>query len=358
VQCIASGGGVEYEKWKENPVITAKDIPFNCSKEDFRDPKIWEHNGTYYVVAASRSEDKSGQIVLFQSENLKDWTFRTVLAKCEHRYGKMWECPDFFSLGDKHILVLSPQDMQAKGLEFYNGNHAIYFSGTFDYETCRFKEKIVKSLDYGLDFYAPQTMETADGRRIMIAWMKSWDTNFMPEETNWNGMMTVPRELNISEYVILQNPVKEIENYYKNQVLYEDVSLSGSQQLDGMKGRVLDMTIYIKSGNYKKFVIELAKNDSYCITCTFFPDKGEFTFDRTYSGLNRDVPCSRTMKVQNKAEDVTIRILLDKYSAEIFINNGEQVMSNTFFTPLEANDIVFDVEGILTADINMHEICV
>lgn len=52
-------------------------------------------------------------------------------------------------------------------------------------------------LDYGLDFYAPQTLLTNDGRRIMIAWMQSWDTNTKPAKQNWNGMMTIPRELRL-----------------------------------------------------------------------------------------------------------------------------------------------------------------
>src|SRR5699024_3696152 len=103
--------------------------------------------------------------------------------------------PDFFPLEDRHILMVSPQDMMAEGLEFHNGNGMIYLIGEYDKETYRFHRQAVQSPDYGLDFYAAQTIQTPDGRRVMIAWMKSWDADFFPEGFRWNGMMTVPREL-------------------------------------------------------------------------------------------------------------------------------------------------------------------
>ena len=78
----------------------------------------------------------------------------------------MWECPDFFALDDKHILLVSPQDMLADGLEFHNGNNAICLIGSYDKETMQFTRSSVQKVDYGLDFYAPQTMLTADGRRV------------------------------------------------------------------------------------------------------------------------------------------------------------------------------------------------
>lgn len=356
VQCIAFGDGTDYQKCIKNPLITANDIPNNRYEEDFRDPKIWEEDGTYYMVVASRSEDKNGQIALFSSKDALDWNFVTILAKSNGRYGRMWECPDFFPLEDKQVLILSPQDMKAEGLEFHNGNNAIYFSGTFDRKTYQFIAKEAKSIDYGLDFYAPQTLKALDGRRIMIAWMKSWDTNFMPETMDWNGMMTFPRELRLQGDQLFQNPVEEIKNYYQKEVTYDNVVLSENTTLAGIEGRIMDLSIDLLEGNYKQFTIELAKNDAYHVRISYDPNKKEFTFDRTYSGLFRDVPCTRTMQIKDAQMQISIRILLDKFSAEIFVNDGAYVMSNTFFTPLEAKDIVFCTEGKVVANIKMHEL--
>lgn len=91
-------------------------------------------------------------------------------------------------------------------------------------------------LDYGIDFYAPQTLRTSDGRRVMIAWMQTWDVETYPEDFEWHGMMTFPRELRLFQGKIFQNPVKEIEKYWENIVSYKDAQISGEMQLEGIAG--------------------------------------------------------------------------------------------------------------------------
>ena len=76
----------------------------------------------------------------------------------------------------------------------------------------------VIEVDYGLDFYAPQTTLAPDGRRIMIAWMQSWDRNIPSAQYGWAGSMTLPRELKVINNRIYQIPVKEIENYRHNEI--------------------------------------------------------------------------------------------------------------------------------------------
>lgn len=106
-QSIAIGDGLNYEKPACNPVLTQKDLPEGFSKFDFRDPKIWrETDGTYSAVTVCLAEDGSGAAVLFQSKDGFDWHFVTVLERCNNQYGKMWECPDFFPLDGKQVLML------------------------------------------------------------------------------------------------------------------------------------------------------------------------------------------------------------------------------------------------------------
>ena len=185
-QCIAAGDGIHYKKENNNPVIPAEMLPEGFSREDFRDPKIWKENETYYLVAGNKNEKQNGQVVLFASKDLSSWNYLSVLADNQGKYGKMWECPDFFPLGEKYVLIVSPQDMQADGMEFHNGNQSVAFIGEYDRQNYHLNEEQVISLDYGMDFYAPQTLETEDGRRIMIAWMQSWDMNIKPADQKWN----------------------------------------------------------------------------------------------------------------------------------------------------------------------------
>ncbi len=355
-QCLAVGDGVNYEKYPGNPVITADALPEGSSLEDFRDPKVWEEDGKYYTVIGSRHSDGSGQIALFSSENLTEWSFRGILDRCENRYGKMWECPDFFPLDGKHVLAVSPQDMQAEGLEFHNGNGTMFLVGTYDRDSSRFRRESVQAVDYGLDFYAPQTLETEDGRRVMIAWMKSWDNNMFPEGYQWNGMMTTPRELSFRNGRVYQQPVRELENYRENMVEYQDVETEGGLEaapegsgkgcrLDGISGRVLDLTVDIEAGDYESFQIRLAENERFFTSVTFCPGEGTLTFDRTYSGYCRDMAACRSITAGDGSGKLRLRILLDRYSAEIFVNDGEKALTSLIVTPPDAEGIRFLAKG-------------
>lgn len=355
-QCLAFGNGENYIKYDGNPVIDGNQLPESFSREDFRDPKIWFDNGSYYLVAGNRKGDGLGQVVLFRSPDLKSWQYVTVLAENDGTYGKMWECPDFFELGDQHVLIVSPQDMRAVGNKYYNGNHVLYFLGQYNKTNCQFDYSEGVMLDFGADFYAAQTLLTNDGRRIMIAWMQSWDINIKPAEQRWNGMMTVPRELSLINGHLYQRPVRELENYLVNPIHYQNTEISGEVSLPGIKGRVLDLSAEVLSGDFKKLSIHIAHNDEYTTCFTYNPEEQSIEFDRTYSGMRRDVVSQRKMKIDNPQSTLKLRIILDKYSAELFINDGYQTFSATFYTPLEADEIVFKCDGKAILNIEKSDI--
>lgn len=50
--------------------------------------------------------------------------------------------------------------MEAEGLEFHNGSNTVFLIGTYDKETMQFTRECAQCVAYGLDFYAPQTMQT------------------------------------------------------------------------------------------------------------------------------------------------------------------------------------------------------
>ena len=357
-QAVAVGDGKDYEKYDKNPVLTAKDLPKGASKVDFRDPKIWKGNdGNFYCVIGSRPADGSGQILLYRSKNGFEWEFVSILAKNQNRYGKMWECPDFFELDGEYILLASPQDLCA-GSEFHNGNNAVYYTGSYDRGRHVFDYSHVYSLDDGLDFYASQTMLSADGRRILIGWMQTWDANIRPADQKWACMMTIPRELRLDNGRILQSPVRELEKYYSNSVHYDQCTIKGTCQKEGIRGRVLDMTVELLEGDYTSFDICFAQNEKHFTKFTYDRAGKTIEIDRTYCGMIRDVLAQRKVPVKVSGDVVKIRMILDKYSAEIFINDGAQVMSTTFYTPLDADQISFVCDGSVTVNIDKYDISI
>ncbi len=131
-QCLAVGNGENYEKLSANPVITGEQLPPGGSAQDFRDPKLWRDGSRWYAVAGNRAGDGSGEVLLYSSEDLERWRLEGALDRSANQWGKMWECPDFFSLDGQSILLVSPQELEAPGPEFHNGQEVLCILGGLD----------------------------------------------------------------------------------------------------------------------------------------------------------------------------------------------------------------------------------
>lgn len=361
-QCLAVGDGMDYGKYEKNPVLDEKALPEGASRYDFRDPKMWKKkDGTYYCVAGNRAADGSGQILLFESPDGYNWQYKKVLAANNNRFGKMWECPDFFPLDGKWVLIASPMDMLPSGFEYHNGNGTLCLLGDFDEETETFTEEHNQSVDYGIDFYAPQTVLAPDGRRIMIGWMQNWDTcNFRTQNISWFGQMSLPRELSVQNGRLYQKPVRELENMRRGKVSYQNVAVSDTVRLEGIKGRKVDMELAIRPEDagemYQKFAVRFAQNEKYQTSLSFRPRESILKIDRKFSGSRRAIIHQRRSRVNSRNGELKLRIILDRFSVEVFVNDGEQVMTAIIYTEQQADGISFFGDGALRMDVVKYEL--
>lgn len=359
-QCVAIGDGINYSKIDSNPVIKSEDLPEGSRISDFRDPKMWKENDKIYVVIGSKTKDNDGQLLKYSSEDGEKWKYEGVLVKNNKRFGIMWECPDYFSLEGKQIVIVSPQDMLPEELEFHNGNGTVCLMGHID-EEGNFYEENSQAVDYGIDFYAPQTIELLDGRRVMIGWLQNWDTvPIRRDDFPWFGQLSIPRELSIKEGKLIQKPIREIENYYDNTVVRRNVVISDECMIAGIEGRTIDMTVNVSptdfSNLYKKFEIKFADNGKMYSTITYNLEESTVKIDRKYSGSRRAIVHQRRCSVKKNNGVISFRLILDRYSAELFINEGEQVMSMGIFTEYNADGIRFKTVGEAKMDVVMNSL--
>ena len=364
VQCLAIGDGIDYEKFDANPVISAEDLPEGGSHVDFRDPKLWREGDTYYVVVGNRPADGSGSILLYESKDcFTPWKYGGVLAACHNQYGQMWECPDFFRLDGKYVLLTSPQEMTAIGLEFHAGNGTVCLIGEYDREQHHLIRENVQAIDYGLDFYAPQTLETPDGRRVMIAWMQNWETvGCQRKGAQYFGQMTFPRELEVRDGRLIQNPARELEACRSYQILYKNVLLTGLTTLRNVKGRMIDMTVTVRpaaqNGLYHWFKINVAGDGEHMTTVRYKPECNTVRIDRTHCGVPHDIVNVRDFLVRPRQGEIKLRLVLDMYSMELFVNDGEQAATSVIYTDVNASAISFEADGSVIMDVEKYDLIV
>lgn len=360
-QCMAVGDGLNYQKYEANPVLDGKNLLEGMDTANFRDPKIFKgEDGDFYCVTVAKKADGNGAMLMYHSADGFKWEFETVLLENKGEMGKMWECPDYLELDGKKLVIVSPQDMVAEGYKYHNGNGTVCFIGSYDKTSKKFIPESDASIDYGIDYYAPQTLKAPDGRTIMIGWMQNWDTNLLTDrgDRNWFGQMSLPREIWLQNNKLYQKPVTEIEQFRKNKITYVDENFSGVKTLQGIEGRCVDMEVTLhtkENDSFSKFTINLAQDDNHKVVLSYNPKDHLLSFDRRYSGTRR-LACNQCECEVSDNSELKLRIIMDKYSVEVFVNDGEQVMTNTFYTALSAKGISFEVDGKVVVGITKYDL--
>jgi beta-fructofuranosidase len=192
-----------------NPVIQAP--PPGLEVEGFRDPNVWKEGDRWYLTLGSGIKGKGGVIFLYESTDLKHWTYLHPLLEGDLKQtepfptGMMWECPQMFELDGEHFLFIS--GCVAPGLQY-----TYYFQG--ELRDHRFIPHALKRLDYGYrEFYAPLSFVDEQGRRVMFGWLLEERTEEANRRAGWAGVMSLPRLLRLSpEKELLADPVPEVES--------------------------------------------------------------------------------------------------------------------------------------------------
>lgn len=362
-QCVAVGDGLNYRKYAGNPVISETDLPAGSSPVDFRDPKILRTaDGTYLCFAGCRAADGSGDILVFESPDALHWNFRNTLFRSRNRIGKMWECPDVFTLDGKTVLLSSPQDIRADQLEGLSGNCALAVVGEMDPDSGSLREEWVQPMDYGIDFYASQSVLTEDGRRVMIGWMQNWDACAEREkDQKWFGQMSVPRELRIKNGRILQSPIRELASHRTNPEAWRGELDGDRQTTPFFRGRTADLEITIRpggTGGFRRFEMRFAQNETGSVysSLVYRPEEGLLILSRQHSGTCRALLHERSCHVYSPDGALKLRVILDRFSAEIFVNDGVQTISMALYTGQSADRIGFHSDGRGMLDIRKYDL--
>lgn len=324
-----STDGVTFEKVGENPVIAA---PPEDSTHHFRDPKVWKHEDSWYMILGNQSiEEQSGRVILYKSSNLRKWEYMGVLAQSDGSHGFMWECPDFFELDGKYVLMLSPQGMEADGDKYNNLYQTGYFIGDYNYEINQFKHGSFIELDHGHDFYAVQTFLDDKGRRIAIGWMDMWEADMPTKKDGWCGALTLPRELKLtSDNKILMNPVEELILLRE---LEHDVcsnkSISESYLVEE-KGDLLEVQVVfdLEQTTASAVGLKIKGEKEEETVLSFQLAEQKLTLDCSKSGKKEDGIRRTLLESNNK---ISFRVFIDRSSIEVFANEGQTTMTSRIY---------------------------
>lgn len=317
-------------------LLKNEDYPEQLSNH-VRDPKVFEEDGTYYMVLGARTKSDEGCTLLYTSKDKKKWEFAHFIRRSG--FGYMWECPDLFRLDGVQYLSVSPQGLEAERYRYQNRYQSGYFRATkelLQYEDglCDFTE-----WDYGFDFYAPQTYSDETGRRILIGWMGVPDAEYDHDPSiaeGWQHMLTMPRELHVDAKSkrIFQTPVREMMAL-RQEILYEGNGRGMSQTIK--KGQGYECLF----SDFEEGDFELLLNEGFRIAYNHAEKVCRFSF------LDEKLGYGRTERRIQLCPDETLselHLFVDTCCIEIYMNQGAYVFTSKYFKE-PCRDSTLSVKG-------------
>jgi fructan beta-fructosidase len=308
----------------------------NPGIRDFRDPKVsWNNVSKQWVMALAVTD----HIEFYSSPDLKKWNKLSEFGKGIGAHGGVWECPDLFPLtdveGNTHwVLFVSINPGGPRG-----GSATQYFVGNFDGKNFVSQDTVTRWIDYGADNYAGVTwsdIPATDGRRLFMGWMSNWQyANLVPTKA-WRSATTLPREIVLNKkadaFELKFIPVKELASIQSEPTTYNGTALLNNP---------LSMIQFdVDDSQEFSFTLSNAENEKVVVAVK----QGVMTFDRTASGVidfNSDFPAVHQIHVGD-IQIKTVKLYIDLASIEIFINDGERVLTEIVFPTNPYNKMQLD----------------
>ena len=236
----------KWVKVPENPVLAAP--PEGIKAVGWRDPSLWKEGDTWYMAIGSGEVGRGGMALLYSSTDLRRWAYLHPLAvakpdpsaqDAKRPWNAMWECPEFFFLQGKPVLLIA------------RGNR--YLTGT--YGDHRFNQIGEGQIDYGAAAYAQKTVEDEKGRRIWWAWIREKRSEQSQKAAGWAGVMSLPRLLTLHADGSLRiEPVTELKILRREPMEIRDMKVppDGQLLLNNLESDCAEIEVEIDLGSARQ----------------------------------------------------------------------------------------------------------
>lgn len=289
---------IQWRRVKDEPLMAAgmNGVPSGVNG-GWGDPSVFSSGGRTFVTF----NDSGGLVCEAKDKELTQWQY---VGRIE---GVEGECPNFFPLQDKWVLIRSTHpisyivgDFDAKTIAFNSSGSG----GTMDYG---FGKNPPEDRSWTRGLYGTNAFEDEKGRRILLGWI----CGFKPKR-GWNGCMSLPRILTLDKKQrLIQTPAPELRKLRGKHYSIKQLDLDNKEErLKGIEGDTLEILAELESGDATAFGLKVRQSDdgtnAVTIRCT----------DGNLNVAGTDVP------LKLLSGKLKLHIFIDKSVLEVFINDG------------------------------------
>ena len=336
VQCLAVAKDPGLHTWEKlaEPVILRP--PEHMAITGFRDPGVWKEGKEWLLTLGSGIKGKGGAVLLYESRDLQRWTYRHPLIEARHGAagmnpvdnGEMWECPDFFALGDRHVLLYA-----AMGKVWWK-------TGT--YRNRRFTAEKQGVVDGG-SYYAPKTMLDEYGNRILWGWIPERRPESEYRAAGWAGAMALPRVLSLgSDKGLRMTVAPAAEVLRTSHVSVKAGDQNRAKAIAGLRINELSGEIAARFAAKRGFHLRLR------------PEKGEQFAEISYDPQQRgsELRVNGTGAPMETHEALNVRAFVDGSVLEVLVNDAIALTARVYSVPSGPLTIdVGEIEGLESLDV-------
>lgn len=305
-------------KYKGNPIIDG--APERMSG-DIRDPFVFQKDGSFYMLLGAADVQGRGQLLLYSSQDLKQWAYEGPIRLPLLDTGTMVECPGLIQIDGKDVLFLSLIGIGPDGERYHNQFSSLYLTGRLDLQKREFVAEYKDEADCGFDFYAPQMFYDKDKKPLLFGWFGCGEQKLPEDAYGWRHGLTLPRRLSLQDGRLCMVPAGEALKKFEKTVV---IDRKNNHVVPGGEPLLAEGTISAADG-------------PYCLTVGTEEDFWRLKLDMEMSmaewdrgGLKKPVDPGYGMIRRcsfKPCEEIRLAIYIDNSFVEIYINDGERVMS-------------------------------
>tara|TARA_R110002167_G_scaffold73727_1_gene206487 strand:+ start:31863 stop:33371 length:1509 start_codon:yes stop_codon:yes gene_type:complete len=289
---------IEWKRVGNDPVMAAgmNGIPSSING-GWSDPFVFKSNERTFVTF----KESNGLVCEAMNKELTKWKFVGNMD------GVIGECPNFFPLDDKWVLIRSTKPISYVVGDFDSKNISFNQSGSDGILDYGFGDNPPTDRSWTRGLYATNVFTDEIGRTIMLGWINGFKAN-----RGWNGCMSLPRVLTLDvKKRLIQTPVHELKQLRnEHHTIKRMVLNSKEKKLEGIRGDMLEIITEFELGSAKAFGLKIRQSDD-----------GKEYIPIRYDGEVLDVAGTK-VTLDLPEGKLKLQVFIDKSVMEVFINDG------------------------------------
>ena len=321
---IAIAKDATLSAWEKPYPVEPKTTNGGEAKMHHWDPDCFMINDTYYAISGGRHQP------LIKSDDLVNWVYVGDFLSHELpdvAIGEDISCPNFFPIDGKWMLLCISHPL---GCRYYIGDwdahNEQFVPETHGRMNWRRPDQSIYHTVYR-DFFAPESVVTTDGRRVMWAWLAT-----LHDQIYQRTIQSLPRELSLADDNSLRiRPLRELEFLRYDQITRNHITVTppekphdgtATEHIANLDGDAFEIKVTLDCAQVrrKRFGLQLFANEKHeGLPIMIRPETGSLHIGEI------DVPFA--VADLPEGEDLELRIFIDKYLVEVFANDRQAAVA-------------------------------